>query len=262
MASLSSGFLDIKNSLSNRDMWLYMGWQDIKQRYRRSVLGPWWITLSTGLIILTLGLVWSQVFKQAAAEYMQFFSVGIVIWTLVSGFLNESAIGITQFEGLIKQRKTTFFIFVLRVYVRHLIIFLHNLVIILLVFFYFKVNVTFNFLLFLPYFILFSVTLVCWGMPIALFCARFRDMPQIVTNLIQVLFYLTPIIWRPEQIGNYENFLIFNPIYPLVSVLRKPLLSEIPNLSEFSIVCLIGFLGFFISVYLLERFSKRISYWL
>ena len=131
--SIFTGMLDVLESLTVKCSWLYLGLQDIKQRYRRSVLGPWWLTISTGILVLVLGLLWSNVFIVDIHKYMPFFATGLVVWTFISGFLTEACIAFTQFEGLIKQQKAYFFSFILRVYIRHAIIFAHNFLIVYLV---------------------------------------------------------------------------------------------------------------------------------
>ena len=53
-------------------VWVIMGWDDIRQRYRRSVLGPFWITLSTGIFILLLGIIYSRLFHMELQHYMPY----------------------------------------------------------------------------------------------------------------------------------------------------------------------------------------------
>lgn len=259
---LYQGLEDIISSVRAKDMWLYLGWQDIRMKYRRSVLGPWWFTISTGILVLTLGILWSQVFKQSVGHYMPYFAAGLVTWTFISGFLIESATSITQFEGLIKQRKTNFFIFVLRIYIRHLLILAHNFLIVIIVFLFVGSGFSVHAVAIIPGLAILSLLMLMIGTPIAIFCTRFRDMPQIVNNLLQVIFYLTPIIWEAGQIGRFQSVSDWNPFYAMISIVRKPLLGDLPSTWDLIMVALLIVLGMLTTTWLLGKYRKRIAYWL
>ena len=79
-----SGLVDLLQALTRREIWLYLGWQDIRQRYRRSVLGPFWLTISTGVQIGALGFLWAELFHQDLHDFLPFFSIGLVIWSFLS----------------------------------------------------------------------------------------------------------------------------------------------------------------------------------
>jgi ABC-type polysaccharide/polyol phosphate export permease len=124
------GWADLLQSFQRHELWLFLSWQDIRQRYRRSVLGPFWMTLSTGILVGTLGFLWSALFNQPIAEYLPFFAIGHVVWTFLSGALTEACVGFTQFESIIKQVRIPFGAMLLRVVVRHLIVLAHNFLIV------------------------------------------------------------------------------------------------------------------------------------
>ena len=74
--TFEEGITEIKNALLSHEQWLYMAVQDIKLRYRRSMIGPWWVTISTGIMVLMLGFLWSHIFNQAIDTYLPFFAIG------------------------------------------------------------------------------------------------------------------------------------------------------------------------------------------
>lgn len=259
---LRCGFEDITHSVRTRDMWLYLGRQDIKMKYRRSVLGPWWYTLSTGILVLTLGLLWSQVFNQPIGYYMSYFAAGIVTWTFISGFITESATSITQFEGFIKQQYTHFFQFVLRIYIRHLLILAHNFLVVAIVFLFAGPGFSFEALAAIPGLAILSLLMLMIGTPVAIFCTRFRDMPQIINNLLQVIFYLTPIIWEAKQIGRFQFVSDWNPFHAMVSIIRKPLLGELPAAWDFLMIFILIAICTLATAWLLGKYRRRIAYWL
>ena len=68
-ATSSTGF-------GKRELWLHLGWQDIKQRYRRSVLGPFWITIATGTTAVAMGGLYSKLFKLELSEHLPYVTLG------------------------------------------------------------------------------------------------------------------------------------------------------------------------------------------
>src|SRR3546814_9209460 len=57
-----------------------LGWQDVRQRYRRSALGPFWLTISMGVMIATIGVVFGSIFKTPMVEFFPFLSLGLILW--------------------------------------------------------------------------------------------------------------------------------------------------------------------------------------
>ena len=125
--------MELKGALVSHERWLFMGMQDIKLLYRRSIIGPWWVTISTGILVAMLGFLWSHIFGSDLQNYLPFFAVGFIVWGWMSGQFIDAAGGFFQFQGVIKQIKLPFLIYIFRLNVRQFIIFLHNSVIIVLV---------------------------------------------------------------------------------------------------------------------------------
>src|SRR5260363_84786 len=125
---------DIRESFSHTQLWLWTGLQDIKLRYRRSALGPWWLTISTGILVAAMGILYAGIFKHTISDYLPNFAVSFIFWIFFSGQINESATAFTQFENILKQTRIPLLSCVLRILTRHVIILLHNALIILIAF--------------------------------------------------------------------------------------------------------------------------------
>ncbi len=257
-----SGVVDLLQALTRREIWLYLGWQDIRQRYRRSVLGPFWLTISTGVQIGALGFLWAELFHQDLHDFLPFFSIGLVIWSFFSGVILEACTGFTQFEAIIRQTALPFSSYLLRILFRHLVILAHNFVIIVLVLALTRQHVTWTTLLCLPGLLMASFLALFLSGPIAIFCARFRDMPQILSNLVNVLYYFTPIMWRPSTLARMPWVYELNPLHHLFEVVRAPLLGSVPTIQDYAwtgaSICLAGTAY----ILLLGRFRHRIAYWI
>ncbi|MDT0550691.1 ABC transporter permease, partial [Streptomyces sp. DSM 41529] len=120
---------DLTEGFSKRELWLHLGWQDIKQRYRRSVLGPFWITIATGTTAVAMGLLYSKLFKLPLEEHLPYVTLGLIIWNLINASILEGADVFIAKEGLIKQLPTPLSVHVYRLVWRQLILFGHNIVI-------------------------------------------------------------------------------------------------------------------------------------
>jgi lipopolysaccharide transport system permease protein len=193
---------------------------------------------------------------------MPFFAVGFVVWTLISGFLSEACTALTQFEGLIKQRRCDFFIFVLRIYVRHLFIFIHNLCIVFLVLLLVGDGIGLLSIAALLGLFVVSLDIIFMGVCIAILCTRFRDMPPIVISVLQIIFFATPILWDPSNIKRFKVAVDFNPFMAMVSLVRKPMLGHWASVTDFMVALLIVVFFAILSAALLGRYRRRIAYWL
>lgn len=239
-----------------------MGWQDIRQRYRRTVLGPWWFAISTGLLVLVLGLLWSEIFQVEVRKFLPFFAVGYVLWVFLSGAVNEACVGFTQFEGIIKQRRLPLSALLYRVGVRHIVVLAHNAAVVAMIVLWSDTTWSRWLPLALPGLAVFAAVTFLALIPVAVVCTRFRDFPLIVGNVLQVAFFATPIMWRPDVLRNYQWIAEYNPLAHLLDIVRKPLLGAAPGWESWiwSICLLVA--TFLSAAGLLGRYRHRVAYWL
>jgi ABC-2 type transport system permease protein/lipopolysaccharide transport system permease protein len=100
------------------------------------------------------------------------------------------------------------------------------------------------------------------GMLLGPLCARFRDIPPVVSTIVQMMFLLTPILWRPEQVPGRAFLVVFNPFYYFISLIREPLLGNAPTAFVWTVALVITALGFSLAIPFYSRFRDRIVYWL
>jgi lipopolysaccharide transport system permease protein len=244
-------------------VWLLLGWQDIKLRYRRSQLGPLWITISTSVMVIMMGFLYGHLFKVNLKEYYPFLTIGMVSWTFISSMILESNDCFVEAQGYIRQLKLPFGVYLLRVLTRNLIIFAHNLVPIIVILLLFRVEVSFFQVIQLIFGLcLVLITVFGYGTVLAILGARFRDLRPILTSLIQVAFFLTPIMWQPTMLnGRYKLAYDLNPFYQLISLIRQPLTGH--NLGFYPVIysLLMAIGGLILLVLLMARTRHRIAYW-
>jgi lipopolysaccharide transport system permease protein len=260
--AVQEGFLEIKSALLGHERWLYMAIQDIKLRYRRSILGPWWVTISTGFMVIILGFLWSHIFGSDIGNYLPFFAVGFVIWGWMSGQILDAAGGFASFQGIIKHMRLPFPIFTLRCNVRQLIILAHNTVVIALVLLFIGKGLSWMNLIAIPSLILIQLNLTLLSIVITIFCSRYQDMAQVVNVGTQIIFFFTPILWQVETLKNQTYLAEMNPVFHWIEMIRAPLLGHLPSLSNFvwSLASLVVLS--LLATYYLGRYRSRIAYWL
>lgn len=251
-------------SLNHISLGLLLGWSDILSRYRRSVIGPFWLTISMGVMISCIGLVFGGLFNTPMGDYFPFLAAGLILWTFIVGTLNDGCLGFISAEGIIKQLPVPLFVYVIRVVWRNLLMLAHHILILPLVLVILGWSFSPITLLVIPALILVLLFLSSLVFLLAIVCARYRDLPQIVANVLQVGFYLTPIIWMPALLPKRLGSLIldWNPFYHLVELLRAPLLASVPTLTSWLVVALITILGWSLTLLLISRTKHRIVYWL
>lgn len=252
---------DIWNGWNRRALWMTIGLHDIRQRYRRSVLGPFWITLSTGIMIGALGLLYSQIFKVELADYLPFLAAGLFVWGVISNLVIEGCLAFTSSEHLIKQLSAPLSIYVYRVLWSNLLTAFHNVWIFILIALWLRLSVGWPVLLVIPAVLLILLNGLWVGLLLGLLSARFRDVPMIVGSVIQVMFFLTPVIWKPNMLPGRTLLLDANPFYHFVQILRGPMLGEVPSLEHWIMVVIVTVLGWVVALAFYTAYRWRLAYW-
>jgi ABC-type polysaccharide/polyol phosphate export permease len=239
-----------------------LGWNDIRQRYRRSTLGPFWITLSTGLFILVLGVIYGRLFNVDLATYLPYFAVGYIVWGFMSSATINCCSALLEAERIIKQIRRPFSVYVLRVLWREAVIFMHTAIIFVPLLLAFHVNLGAVTLLAIPGFALVFLNQVWVGLVLAILNARFRDVLQIVTTASQILLFATPIMYPVSALGDASMIAHVNPVFHFVDIVRAPLLGEVPATVSWLVALGTLCLGYTVALLLLRRTHHRIVYWL
>lgn len=262
--SAAIAITDIGDTIKRISLVGMLGWQDVRQRYRRSSLGPFWLTISMGVMIGTIGIVFGQIFKAPMSEFFPFLAVGIILWAFISGMLTEGCTGFTEAEGMLKQLPIPLFVYILRVVWRNMLVLAHNIVILPIIFLSVGKPLTLMAFASIPGLLLVIVNLTWMALIVGILSARYRDLPPIIASIIQVLFYLTPIIWMPsllpERVGVY--LLDLNPAYYLLEIIRAPLLGSMPTVTNWLVVGVMAILGWGVALFFYGRYKRRIAYWL
>jgi ABC-type polysaccharide/polyol phosphate export permease len=252
---------DMVEGVTNTSLWVALGWQDIRQRYRRSTLGPLWLTLSMAVTVGGIGTVYSGLFGQKIADYLPFVALGFIFWGFIAGVVTDGCSAFIGTEAFIKQIRIPVWLHVIRLVWRNLIIFGHNFVIFIAVALILQVWPQPVAWLALPAMLLLLINSLWVAMVLGLVCARFRDVPQIVNSILQLGFLVTPIIWKPEILTHRVALIHWNPIHHFIDIVRRPLLGGAPEPLSWYVVLGITVAGWLFTFLLFRRYRWRVPYW-
>ena len=252
---------DIVQGASATHLWGSLGWQDIRLHYRRSKLGPFWLTISMGLLVGMMSTLYGALFKIDLVRYTPFMALGFIIWTFISGMISDASRVFINAESIIKQTDLPLSMHVFRGEWRNFIILGHNAVIFLFVAVIFSVAPGWTSLLAVPGLVLLCLNGIWTGLLLGLVSARFRDVPPIVESVLRILFFLTPVIWMPDLLPDRTALLDWNPFFHFLEVVRAPLLGEVPTLRSWLMVLGVTVGGSLLTFLMYVRYRRRIAYW-
>jgi len=260
-AAFTAAFEDLRDGACDWRLSLLLGWSELRRRYRRSLLGPFWITLSMAIFILLVGGVFSQLSSSSMREFMPYIATGYATWLLLSSFVTDGCtvfIASLRFLRQMRLPKTTF---VLASVWRNLLVFAHNLPVVLVILALAGVRPTPWTLMLIPAFLATAAAGLILVLVLGMIAARFRDLIPIVTSLLQLLFFLTPVLYQPARLGQAGRLLAFNPATHFIEIMRSAFLGEAPPATSWLAVLgmlVAGAIGGFL---LFARFRARITYW-
>jgi ABC-2 type transport system permease protein len=264
-----SALADLTNGWRQRELWGHLGWQDIRQRYRRSVLGPVWITISMAVTAIALGILYAGLFGNDLSVQLPYILVGFIIWAFISGCISEGSEVFTANEGLIRHLPAPLSVHVYRLVWRQILFFAHNLIVYLVMFLVFPQHLHWSSLLAFPAFVLVAANGAWVALLLGIVTTRFRDLAPITQSVVQLLFFLTPIVWIYGDLLNSANPSIaararlveFNPLLHFMEILRAPMLGQPQHLRHWIVVLAITVVGWGLTMEAMRRYRARVSYW-
>jgi ABC-2 type transport system permease protein len=260
---------DLVGGWRQRELWGHLGWQDIRQRYRRSVLGPIWITISMAVTAIALGVLYAGLFGNPLDKQLPYILVGFIVWAFISGCILEGADVFIANEGLIKHLPAPVSVHVYRLVWRQTLLFAHNLIVYAVMLVVFPQTLHWSSLMAFPAFALLAVNGAWVALLFGMASARFRDLNPIIGSLVQLTFFLTPVVWIYDDLLNSPNpttaerarIAELNPFLHFIEIIRRPMLGESLVWHSWVIVLVITVVGWVVTLWALRRYRSRVSYW-
>ncbi|WP_420407932.1 ABC transporter permease [Hoeflea sp.] len=252
---------DITASFLNYRFWMTLAWVDIVQRYRGSMLGPFWLTISTAVFLFGLGPLYATLFDLELEGYLPYLAAGIITWNFITTSVNESCSTYITAGHVMRQMRLPVFVHVLHLMARQVIIFAHSIPLYFLVHILLGRPFTWGMLWAVPGFLLLCGILTCVSMLLAVISLRYRDFIQIVQSVTQIAFFVTPIFWQVDDRPMLRMVADLNPIAAAIAIVRNPLLGTpvstyhlVWAISGFVVLAVLAFVIF-------VRYRRRIIYW-
>jgi ABC-type polysaccharide/polyol phosphate export permease len=264
MSSLfKAGFADLNEGIRKWRLWHLIGVGEMRRKYARSRLGQFWLTLSTAFSIGIMAIVWSILFKVPLADMLPHLAVSIIVWQYIAGIMSDATSLFQANNHLLLSQRVVCSIVVYSSVYRNLLVLLHNLAIIPIIFLIFRIPVTTQILLLFPGIILLSITSVWIAYVSGALCARYRDLGNALGSLMQLAFYVTPVIWKPGFVTAEHEWLIkLNPFSYFLNIIRGPLLGESFSPFDWTMALIVTAAGLLLSTYFIGSVRRRILYWI
>jgi len=255
------GIKDIVESLKRIRIALYLAWSDTKARYKRSVLGPLWLTLGTAVGVAGLGWLWSELLDVDRTTFIPSLTAGLIIWQILASSLTESAPTFVRQSNVIRNLKLPYFLHPLQLVLRQFINFAHNIVVFVVVAILLQVPVTKETLMVIPGIALLFLNLTWITLIIAIFGARFRDIEYLLASLVPLLFFVSPVLYRPSYLKISATIIWLNPLTHLIEVVRSPLLGVLPPWYVYAACIGMLVVGWAVTIAVFNTRCHRIAYW-
>ena len=245
-----------------RAMWGRQSWNEVRRRYRRTLLGPSRVTVSLLIFAIAMSFIWASLFKMNVREFLPFLLSGLLTWGLISGSIGESCTVFLGGEGLMKSRQFPYSTLIYVVLARNTVIFGHNLTAYVLVAALCGIEFGWPMLMMLPGGVLLLINCGWICVIVATFCLRVRDFPQLVTSLLQISMFVTPVFWSASQLQGKRAVIVhFNVLHHMIEIVREPLLGKMPALLSYMVCVGTAVVGWVFAYWLFARKRHRLAYW-
>jgi len=226
------------------------------------MLGPFWLTISTLITVVAMGVIYPLLFRMDVSSYVLYLGTGLIVWQFLSGVINEGCETFLREESVIQQVPLPFSVHAYRTVCRNFLVLAHNLVLIPVGLIAYAVPIGWRILELIPAFLLLALNGLWISILLGLISARFRDIPPIVASFLQLLFFLTPVIWPVEALGEFRQIATWNPLFAAIDVVRAPLLGVPTAETSWIVLLVLTVLGSAVAFAMFARFRTRIAYWI
>jgi len=252
---------DVATSFRMSQLWFTLGNNDIVSRYRGSVLGPLWITLTTIAFIVGIGVLYAGIMKTPVDQYLPFIATGIVIWNFINQIILDGADAFLAASHVLRQTSIPLPLFIWRLTWRNILILAHQLpvLIIVAIWFHYLFKIDFPGALFGFLLIVINTTWFCFCA--AIICARFRDLQQVLASSMQLLFFISPVIWTAKNDKGYSDIMKINPILHMLNVTRNPMLGKHFDINSAFILLILALSGWTLTFVLFASVRRRIVHY-
>ena len=262
-AQFQAATSDLREGLRRWRSWSYLSVENVKNRYRRTVLGPWWLTLQMGVFVLGISIVFGHIQEQGLRSFIPYVGMGYMAFVLLVGLTNAAANVFVVGSSTLKSTRQPLSNLVLRDVGIEFITFAHNLLLYLVFLAVGLVPLTPKMLLALPIAGVIAVNGLFVGLWLGIAVARFRDVQPFVNSILGVIIFFSPVFLNFSQLSSgIRNYgLVWNPFTYLIEAFRAPLIGA-PLLPSYYVgTAVVTVINIGLGLVVFTRARSRLPYW-
>lgn len=252
---------DLSEALRRWPLWTALAWEDIRQRYRRTVFGALWAAIAFALFCGVKIAVFGASSGAEQGFFAAYVILGFWVWQLISAVVTDGCSTFINVQSWIKGARLPLSLFVLQSITRLAILSGFSLLAAIPLLLFVGQPVGPVAFASLPALLAYVLAAIPVQLLLGTLCSLFRDLQQIMSTVMRVLFFATPIIWLPGRVGRIGEFAKYNPFTHYIEIFRSPIAyGQIPWTS-WAVVCVLTAAVWMVAILVFHRYGRRIAYW-
>ena len=237
--------------------------QDIKDRFSRTVLGPFWIVVSNAMLVIGITIVFGALFKTDVANFVVYVALGIALWTFISTVMTGASSYLESGKNILFTYNLPWSMQITRkVFVEAIVLAIHLLVAIPVILITQKALGIVSFVsiagIFLNLIFGYGLALI-----IASYGVRYSDLSHALESIMLFLFLFTPVFWLESALGATRSvFVHYNPLFHFLEIVRAPILEQAIPIDSFIISGLVGVFTLLLGLFIYNKRKSQIGMWM
>ncbi|PQA88556.1 ABC transporter permease [Hyphococcus luteus] len=252
---------DISQSVSEANLWISLALEDIRNSYRRSYLGLVWVLVSFAVFLGIKVLIFLPLGGGDVRSFAPYVALGFLAWSFIASAVGEGCSAVTGAQNWIKGGRIPYFVFFFKTVTRVSIITLLNSLVVIVTLIASGVRLTPAAFFLFPASLLFLINGLWAVMLLSMLSARFRDLSHLVSTIMRMMFFLTPIFWHPDRMGELAKYLMYNPFAHFLFIFRDPVLYGTIPFDSLSVVLAITAAGSLTAFLFFAYARAKIAFW-
>lgn len=261
MPSLAASLHDWRRAFKLASLWYNLALEDLRDRYRKTVLGTIWTVLSFALFVAVYILVFGQRVAATKPEFALFVTLGFGLWSYINAVTVDACNAFLHSRAWLLGTAIPYPVFLLQAVLRNCLIFALILVVMALALIWKPTPWSAAAWFAIPGLLAYLLTSVWLAAILAPLCARYRDLQHAIQTGMRLLFFLTPVLWMPGGNRALGALAQWNPVTSFIEIVRAPLLYNRVPLDSWAIVLVINAIGLLLGVIVYAHTRKRVAYW-
>lgn len=252
----------LRQGWTTRRVWWFTATARTRARFARTALGSFWLGLSNLLSIMALAAVYGTVFRvDDFRSYVVYLGMGLVCWNAIASAALAAPNLFSKHASSLANTNIHPIFYTLEDWAFQLQTFCQSFVLVAVVLSIAQPNLILNLLIhgWLP---LINLLLLVYWLPllICILGARFYDLYQLIPIAVQLMFLLSPILYKKDNLGGLIWTANWNPLYQIIAQLRNAAIQGDPHYHQSVMLLGINGLGLTIALALLERERRHLPF--